>query len=119
MPPPIGDLPACICPITHEVMEDPVVCADGHSYERAAITQWLLARSGLGAAASLPSAAMRRPAAPPGADAQLPPFLAELRDGGVTVPQSEEREASGCAHGVALESVSRKFKEASKPSGCK
>ena len=44
MPPPIGDLPACICPITHEVMEDPVVCADGHSYERAAITQWLLAR---------------------------------------------------------------------------
>ena len=25
-------------------MEDPVVCADGHSYERAAITQWLLAR---------------------------------------------------------------------------
>ena len=41
--------------------------------------------------ASLPSAALRRPAAPPGADAQLPPFLAELRDGGVTVPQSEER----------------------------
>jgi len=25
-------------------MEDPVVCADGHSYERAAITQWLLSR---------------------------------------------------------------------------
>jgi hypothetical protein len=39
-----GDLPACICPITQDVMEDPVVCADGHSYERAAITQWLLAR---------------------------------------------------------------------------
>jgi len=39
-----SDLPACICPITQDVMEDPVVCADGHSYERAAITQWLLAR---------------------------------------------------------------------------
>ena len=39
-----GDLPAAICPITQEIMEDPVVCADGHSYERAAITQWLLSR---------------------------------------------------------------------------
>lgn len=29
---------------SQDVMEDPVVCADGHSYERAAITQWLLAR---------------------------------------------------------------------------
>jgi len=38
------DLPASICPITQDVMEDPVVCADGHSYERAAITHWLLAR---------------------------------------------------------------------------
>ncbi len=39
-----ADLPAAICPITQELMEDPVVCADGHSYERAAITQWLLSR---------------------------------------------------------------------------
>jgi len=38
------DLPAAICPITQEIMEDPVVCADGHSYERQAITQWLLSR---------------------------------------------------------------------------
>mmetsp|Transcript_53656 Transcript_53656/g.116997 ORF Transcript_53656/g.116997 Transcript_53656/m.116997 type:complete len:406 (+) Transcript_53656:470-1687(+) len=38
------ELPAAICPITQEIMEDPVVCADGHSYERSAITQWLLAR---------------------------------------------------------------------------
>lgn len=30
-----------ICPITHEIMRDPVVAADGHSYERAAISQWL------------------------------------------------------------------------------
>ena len=30
-----------ICPITYELMEDPVVCADGHTYERAAVTEWL------------------------------------------------------------------------------
>ncbi len=29
------------CPITHEVMRDPVMAADGHSYERAAITRWI------------------------------------------------------------------------------
>ena len=40
----VHQCPAAICPITQDVMEDPVVCADGHSYERAAITQWLLAR---------------------------------------------------------------------------
>ena len=28
------------CPITQEMMVDPVICADGHSYERAAISQW-------------------------------------------------------------------------------
>eukprot|EP00035_Acanthoeca_spectabilis_P024925 m.456063 g.456063 ORF g.456063 m.456063 type:complete len:374 (+) comp20982_c0_seq1:518-1639(+) len=30
-----------MCPITHEVMTDPVVAADGLSYERSAITEWL------------------------------------------------------------------------------
>eukprot|EP00929_Paragymnodinium_shiwhaense_P044186 TRINITY_DN22674_c0_g1_i1.p1 TRINITY_DN22674_c0_g1~~TRINITY_DN22674_c0_g1_i1.p1 ORF type:complete len:587 (+),score=62.22 TRINITY_DN22674_c0_g1_i1:199-1959(+) len=30
-----------ICPITHEVLRDPVVCGDGHTYERAAIARWL------------------------------------------------------------------------------
>ena len=35
------DMVAAICPITQEVMEDPVVCADGHSYERSAIEKWL------------------------------------------------------------------------------
>ena len=35
------DMAAAICPITQEVMEDPVVCADGHSYERSAIEKWL------------------------------------------------------------------------------
>ena len=30
------------CPITQEVMRDPVLCeADGQTYERAAITAWL------------------------------------------------------------------------------
>jgi len=29
------------CPITHEVMRDPVVAADGFTYERSAIEQWL------------------------------------------------------------------------------
>mmetsp|Transcript_7892 Transcript_7892/g.29209 ORF Transcript_7892/g.29209 Transcript_7892/m.29209 type:complete len:249 (+) Transcript_7892:409-1155(+) len=30
-----------LCPITCEVMQDPVVAADGHTYERAAIGEWL------------------------------------------------------------------------------
>jgi len=32
----------CFCPISYELMTDPVQAADGHSYERAAITRWLL-----------------------------------------------------------------------------
>ena len=28
------------CPITHEIMEDPVVAYDGHTYERSAIEEW-------------------------------------------------------------------------------
>ena len=30
-----------LCPITHELMKDPVVCGDGFTYERAAIEAWL------------------------------------------------------------------------------
>ena len=30
-----------VCPITQELMVDPHVCADGHSYERDAISAWL------------------------------------------------------------------------------
>ena len=30
-----------VCPITQAVMADPVMTADGHTYERAAIEQWL------------------------------------------------------------------------------
>jgi len=30
-----------LCPITLEMMENPVIAADGHSYEKAAIVHWL------------------------------------------------------------------------------
>lgn len=29
------------CPITHEIMADPVIASDGHTYEREAITKWI------------------------------------------------------------------------------
>ena len=31
---------AFICPITYDIMVDPVVASDGNSYERAAIVDW-------------------------------------------------------------------------------
>ena len=34
-----------ICPITTEVMSDPVMAADGHAYERTAIERWLATKS--------------------------------------------------------------------------
>jgi hypothetical protein len=34
--------PEVICPLTESVMTDPVVVADGYTYERAAIEAWLL-----------------------------------------------------------------------------
>lgn len=34
-------LPSFLCPIGHAIMHDPVVCADGFSYERSAIERWL------------------------------------------------------------------------------
>lgn len=37
---------AYLCPISHEVMSDPVVACDGHTYERRAITEWLQACAG-------------------------------------------------------------------------
>jgi hypothetical protein len=36
---PLPNMPAC--PITGEPMIEPVVAADGHTYERAAIARWL------------------------------------------------------------------------------
>mmetsp|Transcript_17796 Transcript_17796/g.41476 ORF Transcript_17796/g.41476 Transcript_17796/m.41476 type:complete len:595 (-) Transcript_17796:37-1821(-) len=39
---PLGDesFNIFVCPITHDVMTDPVVCADGYTYERLAIARW-------------------------------------------------------------------------------
>ena len=34
-----------ICPITHSIMKDPVICEDGITYERTAIMQWLQTNS--------------------------------------------------------------------------
>ncbi|XP_047103130.1 WD repeat, SAM and U-box domain-containing protein 1-like [Schistocerca piceifrons] len=31
-----------LCPITHEIMQDPVICSDGFTYECAAINEWFL-----------------------------------------------------------------------------
>lgn len=36
-------MPRCVCPITRDLMRDPVICADGNSYEREAIEQWFAA----------------------------------------------------------------------------
>eukprot|EP01087_Luapelamoeba_hula_P022770 TRINITY_DN8241_c0_g1_i1.p1 TRINITY_DN8241_c0_g1~~TRINITY_DN8241_c0_g1_i1.p1 ORF type:complete len:756 (+),score=147.38 TRINITY_DN8241_c0_g1_i1:39-2306(+) len=36
------DIPeAFLCPITQDIMEDPVLTCDGHTYERSAIQEWL------------------------------------------------------------------------------
>jgi len=34
-----------ICPITRDLMSDPVICSDGHTYERHAIEEWLRSNS--------------------------------------------------------------------------
>ena len=33
--------PECYCPISQSIMIDPVICADGHTYERKNIEKWL------------------------------------------------------------------------------
>ena len=33
--------PSFLCPITQELMVDPIMCADGHSYDRRSIEEWL------------------------------------------------------------------------------
>jgi hypothetical protein len=40
--PPTDDLASreLLCPITHELLNDPVLAEDGHTYERAAIAKW-------------------------------------------------------------------------------
>lgn len=41
----VNAMDAFLCPITREVMSDPVICADGHTYERNAIEHWLRSNS--------------------------------------------------------------------------
>ena len=33
------------CPISHVLMKDPVLASDGYTYDRPAITQWLVTKS--------------------------------------------------------------------------
>ena len=56
-----------LCPITHEVMEDPVTAADGHTYDRFAIEEWLkthrtspMTNEVLSSQALVPNVALRR-----------------------------------------------------------
>lgn len=39
--PPRAEPSELVCPITMMLMVDPVVCCDGHTYERTAISKWL------------------------------------------------------------------------------
>lgn len=55
-----------LCPITLNIMKDPVVGSDGHTYERSAITQWLqknpnspLTRAPMTAASLKPNRALK------------------------------------------------------------
>lgn len=31
-----------LCPITHEIMREPVTCSDGYTYEKNAIAEWFI-----------------------------------------------------------------------------
>ena len=59
--------PSFVCPITQEVMRDPVSTADGHTYERDAIERWLRTRrtspmtgATLSSRALIPNLALRK-----------------------------------------------------------
>ena len=56
-----------LCPITQELMHDPVIASDGHTYERGAIERWFSKRvvspktgSALETSALFPNHVMRR-----------------------------------------------------------
>ena len=55
-----GVVSSFLCPITQEVMADPVMTADGHTYEREAIEQWCALRGAVPPRAASASP-MRRP----------------------------------------------------------
>ncbi|XP_016120173.1 WD repeat, SAM and U-box domain-containing protein 1-like [Sinocyclocheilus grahami] len=43
-----------LCPITREIMKDPVIAADGYSYEREAIESWINTKSRTSPMTNLP-----------------------------------------------------------------
>ena len=43
-----------ICPITQDVMRNPVLCSDGFVYEKAAIGEWLISRKKTSPMTNLP-----------------------------------------------------------------
>jgi len=59
--------PCFLCPITHEIMRDPLMSRSGHSFERQAILTWLvehnhtcpLTRQPLNASALIPNRALQ------------------------------------------------------------
>ena len=38
---PKGSLKGLVCPLSRDIMRDPVICADGHTYDRPSIEFWL------------------------------------------------------------------------------
>ena len=56
-----------LCPVSHELMADPVLATDGHTYERREIERWFRKKltspktgEALGSAAVFPNHSMRR-----------------------------------------------------------
>ncbi|CAE8616269.1 unnamed protein product [Polarella glacialis] len=82
-----------LCPITHDVMTDPVVSADGYTYERSAISRWFeTSRKSPVTGQSLPHTDLV-------ANHSVRTLLKMLID--MTCPSSSSREADAAAtHGV-------------------
>ena len=58
-----------LCPITHELMRDPVIASDGYSYERSAMEEWL--RSGEEAVSPMTNAPLLSPTLTPNRSLKL------------------------------------------------
>ena len=115
-----GEYPEFRCPITMDIMRDPVMAPDGHTYERSAIVQALAAKSvspltrqPMSAASLLPNHALRaaiehwsrpqaKPSAPPPSTVEYVYIPLEstpmVQPRGQTVtPQSRSDYRRGCA----------------------
>jgi hypothetical protein len=103
----------CLCPITHELLQDPVTAADGHSYERQAITRWFAERG---------TSPMTN--APLASRALLPNLLvarvvrglrgaahSESEDGGPSESSANPQEEPPIAAGALLEAAQRGDRE--------